>query len=278
MYNKIFTRILFSSIWTETYSTRIVWVTFLAAMDEDGVVHLATPKNVAALAQVTVEEADAAIAILEGPDPLSSNSEHDGRRIERIPGGWIVLNAKLYRDMAKRDQIRQLTAERVRRHRASQQPESTHAVTGGNAPVTQPKRSANGSVTASEAGSEAGSEKNFRPSEADDRGFSSFWSVYPRKDKKPDAMKAWRALRPNAALLETILANVHQRIASVEWQSDGGKYIPLPASYVRQRRWEDTGVSLPQTTGSTADAERVRTVAVLKDRERLLDGPRSDER
>ena len=119
MYNKLFSKILFSSIWVESYATRIVWVTFLAAMDEDGIVHLATTKNVAALAQVTVEEAERAIAVLEGPDASSASAEHDGRRIERFPGGWVVLNAKVYREMATREQARQRTAERVRRFRAN---------------------------------------------------------------------------------------------------------------------------------------------------------------
>lgn len=119
MYNKLFSKILFSSIWVESYPTRIVWVTFLAAMDEDGIVHLATPKNVAALAQVTVEEAERAIAVLEGPDASSSSADHDGRRIERFPGGWVVLNAKVYREMATREQARQRTAERVRKFRAT---------------------------------------------------------------------------------------------------------------------------------------------------------------
>ena len=38
MYNKLFTKILDSSIWLAPDSARIVWLTFLAAMDEDGVV------------------------------------------------------------------------------------------------------------------------------------------------------------------------------------------------------------------------------------------------
>jgi hypothetical protein len=36
MYNRLFTKILDSSIWLEADTTRIVWITMLASMDEDG--------------------------------------------------------------------------------------------------------------------------------------------------------------------------------------------------------------------------------------------------
>jgi hypothetical protein len=40
MYNKLFTKILDSTIWLENDATRLVWITFLAVMDEDGFVAL----------------------------------------------------------------------------------------------------------------------------------------------------------------------------------------------------------------------------------------------
>lgn len=140
MYNKLFTKILDSSIWLEPTPTRIVWLTFIAVMDEDGFVAFAAPANVAHRARVELPEAEVAIAALEAPDENSSDPDHDGRRIERVPGGWIVLNAAKYRALTTRVIIQEQTRKRVARHRAKLKglpiDECNASVTQANAPVT----------------------------------------------------------------------------------------------------------------------------------------------
>jgi hypothetical protein len=131
MYNKLFTKLLDSSIWLEDDQTRIVWVTFIAVMDERGFAQFATVENVARRANVTLAKAQKAIATLEGPDPNSSDADHDGRRIERVPGGWIILNAEKYRSLVTRSVIQAQTAARVRKCR-----ENKRAALQSNAPVT----------------------------------------------------------------------------------------------------------------------------------------------
>jgi hypothetical protein len=138
MYNKIFTKILDSSVWLEPTATRIVWITMIAAMDETGFCQFAAVGNVAGRARVTEEEARIAIHALESPDPESSDESNEGRRIERVPGGWIVLNAPKYRAIVTRVNAQERTRERVRRFRERQ---------SGNADVTE----ANVCVTPSEA-------------------------------------------------------------------------------------------------------------------------------
>jgi RNA polymerase-interacting CarD/CdnL/TRCF family regulator len=117
MYNKLFTKILDSSIWTESATTRIVWLTFIAAMDETGFVPFASVKNVAHRAVVSAEEAEAAVTCLESPDIDSSDPENEGRRIERVTGGWIVLNAEKYRAIATREHQKELNRNRVANYR-----------------------------------------------------------------------------------------------------------------------------------------------------------------
>lgn len=143
MYNKIFTKILDSSIWLESNPTRIVWFTFLAAMDEDGFVQFASIANVAHRAIVDLPDAEKAILVLESPDADSSDKSNDGRRIERVPGGWIVLNAAKYRSIVTRAAQQEKTRERVARFRANKK--------SGNAVC-------NGPVTPSETGAVSGSE------------------------------------------------------------------------------------------------------------------------
>lgn len=142
MYNKIFTKILDSSIWLETDSTRIVWLTFIAAMDESGFCQFASPANLAHRARVSPEATAEALKVLESPDTNSSDPDHDGRRIERVPGGWMVLNSSKYREIVTRALGQEKTRERVARFRANKR-----TVT----PVTK----CNDSVTPSETDTEA---------------------------------------------------------------------------------------------------------------------------
>lgn len=117
MYSKLFTKILDSSIWLEPHPTRIVWLTLLAVMDEDGMCQFASVVNLARRAIVTTEEASAALMVLESPDPHSSDPENDGRRVERVPGGWIVLNATKYKSIVSGSESRRLARERAQRYR-----------------------------------------------------------------------------------------------------------------------------------------------------------------
>jgi hypothetical protein len=133
MYNKLYTKILDSSIWLEPNPTRIVWITFLAAMDEDGFAQFSSIRNLANRAMVAVEDAEAAVKTLESPDGESGNKDHEGRRIERVDGGWMILNAFLYRDIVTRTEKLRLNRERVSRYRAKKK--GCNAV--GNAPVMQ---------------------------------------------------------------------------------------------------------------------------------------------
>jgi len=74
-----------------------------------------------------------------------------------------------------------------------------------------------------------------------DASFVQFWALYPRHEAKKDALKAWRQLKPDAALLDRILENLRTR----EWPNRT-KHQPLPASYVRGYRWTDEpGVNRP---------------------------------
>ena len=79
---------------------------------------------------------------------------------------------------------------------------------------------------------------------AGDTGFGMFWSAYPRKIAKANAIKAWAKLSPSADLLDDILAAVKVQSISRDWTKDDGQFIPHPATWLNARRWEDAvGVS-----------------------------------
>lgn len=117
MYNKLFGKIVRSSIWLAPDPHRIVWITLLATMDEDGFADFASVENLAHTARVSVQECQAAIDAFEAPDRSSGNPDNEGRRIERVPGGWIVLNAPLYRAIVTREEGKRLAKERASRYR-----------------------------------------------------------------------------------------------------------------------------------------------------------------
>jgi hypothetical protein len=119
MYNKLFGKILDSSIWLEDHATIRVWITLLASMDEDGFCQYAALGNLANRASVTLEEAQHAVGTLEGPDPDSNDPDNEGRRIERVQGGWVVLNAVKYREMVTRQVIKEGNRLRMQKFRAS---------------------------------------------------------------------------------------------------------------------------------------------------------------
>jgi hypothetical protein len=117
MYNKLFSSILDSSIWLEQPTTKVVWVTLIAAMNEDGFAHFSAVQNLANRAVLSLKDTEAAIKILESPDPNSADKEFDGRRIERVPGGWQVLNARKYHDLTTRAIAKEQTRKRVEEYR-----------------------------------------------------------------------------------------------------------------------------------------------------------------
>lgn len=74
--------------------------------------------------------------------------------------------------------------------------------------------------------------------------FDRFWSVYPRRVKKPDAKKKLLAILDKSKepdkLLDMIIAAVKDQTIKLEWlKKENRTYIPHPTSWLNQRRWED---------------------------------------
>jgi hypothetical protein len=96
-YAKLFSTITVSTIWGEPLATRCVWITMLAIADRNGVVQASVP-GLARVANVPLEDCEAAIERLLAPDRYSRTPDHEGRRIEVVDGGWRLLNHAKYRE------------------------------------------------------------------------------------------------------------------------------------------------------------------------------------
>jgi len=69
--------------------------------------------------------------------------------------------------------------------------------------------------------------------------FDEFWAAYPKKMAKGDARKAFgqtQAIRPP---MKYLIESVQKHCKQEAWMKDDGKFIPHPATWLRQERWED---------------------------------------
>lgn len=216
-YCKLHETLISSSIWGECDPTRIVWVTMLALKNDAGEV-LASLPGLARLASVPVEAAEAAVELLSAPDPYSRTPDYEGRRIEAIEGGWVVLNHELYREKGSREDARRRNSERQKRWRDRQK--SNGGVTPHNGGVTHQATYTDTDTDTEEEevpGSPVAPVAPLPPlpsnppprrkrTGAYSEEFEQFWSSYraPSKGSKKKAWSAWRALgskRPPAFVL-----------------------------------------------------------------------------
>lgn len=90
-FTKLQRSIVTSSIWLQDADTRLVWITLLALCDRDGIVR-ASPLGLAHQARVSPDGCFRALDLLQSPDKDSRSTDYEGRRIERVDGGFLVLN------------------------------------------------------------------------------------------------------------------------------------------------------------------------------------------
>lgn len=69
--------------------------------------------------------------------------------------------------------------------------------------------------------------------------FARFWSAYPRKEAKQNALRAFEKINPDEELLSLMLEAIEKQKRSEQWQEDGGRFIPHPTTWLNGRRWED---------------------------------------
>jgi hypothetical protein len=70
------------------------------------------------MARLSVDETVAGLEVLRAPDPYSRTKEYEGRRIEDVDGGWIVLNHAKWRAKMSLDERREYLAIKQRESRA----------------------------------------------------------------------------------------------------------------------------------------------------------------
>lgn len=69
--------------------------------------------------------------------------------------------------------------------------------------------------------------------------FKKFWKQYPKKKAKKPALKSFQKINPDDELLSTMLAALETQKLTNDWTKEDGQFIPLPATWLNQARWED---------------------------------------
>lgn len=70
----------------------------------------------------------------------------------------------------------------------------------------------------------------------EDRAFEEWWSLYPRKLAKVAARKAWKKVKAPGPVLE----GTRGWVAYWERERTEDRFIPYPATFLNQQRWEET--------------------------------------
>ncbi|MCC7176918.1 MAG: hypothetical protein IT177_00840 [Acidobacteria bacterium] len=135
---KIYGSILRSSVWLEDAHTRLLWIALLAMADSEGFVDGAVP-GIAHAANLPLDAVQRGLEILQRPDPHSKDPDHEGRRVQAVPGGVRVLNYTKYRESRSPEQVR--SAARVQRWRERQRGVTGNACNAGNAQKQKQKQS-----------------------------------------------------------------------------------------------------------------------------------------
>ena len=106
-----------------------------------------------------------------------------------------------------------------------------------NAHVTSPR---NGKVTPyiSEVRSQKSEVREDKNSSPEVMAFDVFWKSYPKKIGKGAARKSFEKMKC-AGKIEVIVQAIEKQRASDQWCKDSGQFIPHPATWLNQERWED---------------------------------------
>ncbi len=236
-YTKLFGSIIASTIWREKTETKVVWITMLAMANKHGIVEASVP-GLADLSRVSLADTQTALEIFSAPDTFSRTKDFDGRRIEAVDGGWVILNHAKYRAKMSLDERREYNRLkqqefRERQKRASSTNCQTRSITVNHGDSQ--------SAMSAQADTKAQASQSTDPSAAPtkDVAAEAIYDLYPRKQGRKDALKAIRAamkLKP-AAELET---SVRSYAAAVRaWPEQDRQFVPHPATWFNRGSYDD---------------------------------------
>ena len=98
--------------------------------------------------------------------------------------------------------------------------------------------------------------KDKSESDSIDKEFGAFWAAYPRKVQKKTAKDKYINLHKKKSLpeIEEHVRIIEQWKLTDQWKKDNGEFIPHPATWLNQERWNDEISSVKQEKPKTCIA------------------------
>ncbi len=225
-FTKLDSGLLKSSILAESLETFKVWIVLLAACDENGIAEV-SPIYLESVCRIPLDKIKEALAVLESPDENSRSENDDGRRVERIDGGFKILNYKKYRIKSYSKSKEAARKREWREKRASECPKASSEkgdITGHVPNVPDNYASASASED----------KRKGVPA-----SFEAWWSHYPRKVEKRVAARAYaQAIKAGAkpGELTAALEGYRQQIEKARTEE---RYIKHASTFLHEDRWRD---------------------------------------
>lgn len=220
-YTKLFSTLVTSTIWQQPNDCRVLWITLLALKDGDDICRATIP-YLAQACNLTLQQTETYLEHFQQPDPYSRSQEFEGRRIKKVEEGWFILNGGYYRNLLRSYERRDYLREKQREHRRKLK-KSTALSTM--------------STMSTDTDTYTNTDKN-KEEIYIGHFLNDFWLEFPRKVAKPAALKAWKSLKLSEQDIEKVIEAL-KRQKDTTWKDKAKDYIPHPATWLNNRRWED---------------------------------------
>jgi hypothetical protein len=116
-FTKLFPEILTSTIWQEPNDCKVLWFAILALKGPDQICRATIPA-LAQIASISIDDCKRYMTKFQEPDEYSRSQEHEGRRLEQVEGGYLVLNGERYQYERSRLERKEYIRQKVSEHRA----------------------------------------------------------------------------------------------------------------------------------------------------------------
>ena len=134
----LFAKIVDSSLWSEPDYVVKVFLTMIAKKGPDHIVR-ASAFNIGQWAKKDEIEVIEAIKILCSPDAKRIEPQpFDGRRLQKVDGGWLILNGQYYHKLMKVEQWREYNKIKQAEYRRKKAQKALQGEITKPAPIVDP--------------------------------------------------------------------------------------------------------------------------------------------
>jgi hypothetical protein len=181
--------------------------------------------------------------------------------------GWsLASDGRLYHEtittrvLAMLEKRASDAARTAKRRAALAEAKATHGGDTGVSRVTPAGLNGDSDASSPPSTKHQAPEKKKKPPTPSGDGFGLFWAAWPkstRKGGKAACEELWRRDGLEALAAE-VVAHVQAMAKTEGWKKEGGEFVPAPAVYLRQKRWDGADLSAtPAPAGKHNGFDRI---------------------